>query len=99
MHALQFPHYLKILLVQLTNFYIEMGRMRLGTTFDEIINEALLVSLTLSVKHFYLNKCSAAFQHFKMQVLKLRVEEYIKLLRYYGSDVVLIFTAILSTFV
>ncbi|CAG9535324.1 unnamed protein product, partial [Cercopithifilaria johnstoni] len=41
-HIIGLPHYLKILLVQLTNFHIEMGRMKLGSTFDEIINKALL---------------------------------------------------------
>ncbi|VDK86584.1 unnamed protein product [Litomosoides sigmodontis] len=41
-HIMGLPHYLKILLVQLTNFYIEVGRMKLGPTFDEIMSEALL---------------------------------------------------------
>lgn len=50
MHTLQLPPYLKILLVQLTNFHIEMGRMKLGPAFDEIINKALLV------RYFNLNE-------------------------------------------
>ncbi|VDK88076.1 unnamed protein product, partial [Onchocerca ochengi] len=35
-HITGLPSYLRILLVQLTNFHIEMGRMRLGPAFDEI---------------------------------------------------------------
>ncbi|MCP9263758.1 hypothetical protein DINM_007136 [Dirofilaria immitis] len=42
-HITGLPSYLKILLVQLTNFHIEMGRMKLGPTFDEMTNKALLV--------------------------------------------------------
>ncbi|KAK6103759.1 hypothetical protein QQG55_13705 [Brugia pahangi] len=41
-HIIGLPPYLKILLVQLTNFHIEMGKMKLGPAFDEIINKALL---------------------------------------------------------
>ncbi|KAL3994944.1 hypothetical protein ACH3XW_23785 [Acanthocheilonema viteae] len=41
-HIMGLPYYLKILLVQLTNFHIEMGRMKLGPTFDEMVNNALL---------------------------------------------------------
>ncbi|EJD76460.1 hypothetical protein LOAG_16589 [Loa loa] len=41
-HVIGLPSYLKILLVQLTNFHIEMGRMKLGLAFDEIISKALL---------------------------------------------------------
>uniref|UniRef100_A0A915PYM5 Edg1 TPR repeats region domain-containing protein n=1 Tax=Setaria digitata TaxID=48799 RepID=A0A915PYM5_9BILA len=41
-HVIELPPYLKILLIQLTNYHIELGRMKLGTSFDEIISMALV---------------------------------------------------------
>ncbi|VDM18977.1 unnamed protein product [Wuchereria bancrofti] len=61
-HVIGLPPYLKILLVQLSNFHIEMGRMKLGPTFDEIVNKALLgqdaKEKTIDSKHHFEKFCA-----------------------------------------
>lgn len=52
-----------------------MGRMKLGSAFDEIINKALLVNIFIRIMH-------NSFLEDPNANSKLEILEYIKLLRY-----------------